>query len=357
MTTSNDAGSIQAARPSIFAGGQEDADLSQALLRMSVRETVEGLYCAELRFGNWGPKQNKIDFLYFDRQKLDFGKALQLKLGTDVLFEGRIFGMEADFGEARTPELAVLLEDRLQDLRMTRRTRSFEQVTDAALMQQIATDHSLQATVNLSGPTHNSLAQVNQSDLAFLRERARMLGAEVWIEGTNLHAAPRSARTGTPVKLKFGAELREFNVLADLAHQRTSVTVGGWDVAGKQAIAQTATDSAISGELSGDTSGASILSQAFADRKDSVAHAVPLTSAEATAMAEAWFRTAARRFVVGRGLAQPNGKLRVGAWVELEGLGSLFNGKYYLCEVQHRFDGAGGFRSEFTAERPGIGQP
>ena len=70
---------------------------------------------------------------------------------------------------------------------------------------------------------------------------------------------------------------------------------------------------------------------------------------------QARFRIAARRFVVGRGLAQPDGRLRVGKWIELSGLGALFDGKYYLAEVRHRFDGATGFRSEFTAERPGLG--
>ena len=65
---------------------------------------------------------------------------------------------------------------------------------------------------------------------------------------------------------------------------------------------------------------------------------------------------AARRFVVGNGLAQPNAKLRVGAIIDLDGVGPLFNGKYYLAEVRHMFDGAAGFRSEFTAERPGLGK-
>jgi phage protein D len=84
-------------------------------------------------------------------------------------------------------------------------------------------------------------------------------------------------------------------------------------------------------------------------------HAVPLTGDEAKTQAEAWFRAQARRFVVGRGVAQPNAKLRVGAWLELDGLGPLFDGKYYAAEVQHLFDGESGFLSQFTAERPGLG--
>ena len=36
--------------------------------------------------------------------------------------------------------------------------------------------------------------------------------------------------------------------------------------------------------------------------------------------------------------------------------GPLFSGKYYVCEVKHLFDGEG-LRTEFVAERPGLGKP
>jgi hypothetical protein len=65
----------------------------------------------------------------------------------------------------------------------------------------------------------------------------------------------------------------------------------------------------------------------------------------------------ARRFVVGHGTAETSSDLRVGSYVDLKGLGPLFSGKYYLSEVRHLFDNRNGLRSEFTAERPGLGQP
>lgn len=48
--------------------------------------------------------------------------------------------------------------------------------------------------------------------------------------------------------------------------------------------------------------------------------------------------------------------MRVGTYVNLQGLGPLFSGKYYVSEVQVRFDGSAGLRTEFTAERPGLGR-
>ena len=156
--------------------------------------------------------------------------------------------------------------------------------------------------------------------------------------------------------MKYQAELREFSVLADLAWQRTSVAVTGWSVQSKDALKYEATDSTLAGELNGDISGSRVLSQALGDRKEALVHAVPLGRQEAQAAAEALFRMAARRFVRGHGVADTDARLAVGSFVDLQGLGPLFTGKYYLSEVRHIFDSATGIRTEFTAERPGLGK-
>jgi phage protein D len=239
---------------------------------------------------------------------------------------------------------------------MTRRTRSFADVSDAEVFQQIAGDHGLTANVNLDGPTHKVLVQVNQSDLAFLRERARTLDAELWMDGTKLKAETRANRRGNALELTHGHELRCFTALADLATQRTSVSANGWDVSAKDAFKHQADDSVINSELNGDTSGVSILKSALGDRKEALAHVVPTNSDETQAIAESYFKVCARRFVVGRGVAETQAKLRVGAVVDLKNLGPLFSGKYYVVEARHRFDSRHGLRTEFIAERAGLGR-
>jgi phage protein D len=356
MAGSNGTVTVKAARPGINLAGQDSPGLAQGLLRLLVAETVSGLYRCEATVGNWGAVGSGVGFLYFDRQTLDFGKAFKVKLGPDTLFDGRIMGLEAHFPGDRAPELTVLAEDRFQDLRMTRRTRTFANVTDADVINQVANDHGLSPSVNVTGPTHQVLAQVNQSDLAFLRERARAIDAELWMDGQTLNARSHTNRAGGPLTLTYQGGLRAFSALADLAGQRTSVTVGGWDVAGKAGLQFEATDAALGGELNGDSSGASVLSSVLGGRKEALAHTVPLTSQEAQAAAEAFFKMSARRFVTGHGVAETDARLRVGGAVVLQGLGPLFSGKYYLTEVRHLFDGTNGLRTEFTGERPGLGQ-
>lgn len=323
---------------------------------MVIEEEINGLYRCEALFGNWGSVSTSVGHRYFDRKIIDFGKELRVTRHGDPLFEGRITALEGIFPMNRPRQLRVYAEDRFQDLRMTRRTRSFENLSDADLITAIANEHRLKPEVNLSGEKHRVLAQVNQSDLAFLRERARSIDAELWVEGGTLKAEFRRNRGKKSLKMDYGSKmLRDFSVMADLAGQRTALRVTGWDVAGKSGIQHEATESVIRGELAGGISGASVLSAALGERKESVVHTVPLTSQEAQVRAESFFRMTARRFLVGRGTADTVGALKAGGEVELGNLGPLFDGKYYLTGVKHIFE-ADGMRTEFTCERPGLGR-
>jgi phage protein D len=347
---------FRATQPVINIGGQDDSSLGEGLISMLIRENTNGLYRCETVFGNWGETEGNLDFLYFDRRTLDFGKALKIKLGTDTFFDGRIMALEAQFADSIAPQINVLSEDRFQDLRMTRRTRSFADASDSDVINQIAGDHGLTPNVNVNGPTYKVLAQINQSDLAFMRERARAIDAELWMNGSTLNAKTHTDRGNGALQMIYGGKLHEFSVIADLAGQRTSVSVNGWDVSSKSSLQHESDDSIISGELNGDTSGPSILQSALGVRKESLVHTIPLTSQEAQSTADAYFKMSARRFVVGHGTAETDVDLRAGCKVNLTGLGPMFSGKYYVTEVRHMFDRRRGLRTEFTAERPGIGR-
>lgn len=359
MPDNGSTSAFYAARPSFTVDGRAEASLAEGVLNLVAEETTAGLYRCEAAFGNWGTVSGEVDYVYFDRQLFDFGKTFAVEIGAGdaagQVFAGRITGLEGVFPQSRPPELLILAEDRLQDLRMTRRTRTFTNVTDADVVQQIASDHSLRAEVDVDGPTHVVLAQLNQSDLAFLRERARAIDAEVWVEDDTLYAQARGRRDGGDVSLTYGQSLIQFSVLADLAGQRTSLTVSGWDVAAKDGVEYEATESAIQSELNGSHSGASLLQSAFGERSERIAHLAPFDAGEAQSLAQSHFRAMARRFVVGHGLATGDVRIRVGARVEIGRLGSLFDGEYYVTETRHTFDSQNGFQTRFTVERPGLG--
>src|SRR3712207_6335141 len=107
---------LTSARPTVVLDGAESVQLRERLLSLLIVEDTAGLYRCEASVGNWGDIDGTIDYLFADRRTLDFGKSLQFKHGSDVLFDGRITGLELQFPDHRVPVINVLAEDRFQDL-------------------------------------------------------------------------------------------------------------------------------------------------------------------------------------------------------------------------------------------------
>ncbi len=349
-----------AARPTVYINSKEQVSLADGMLSLLVEKTTAGLFRCEATFGNWGPASGGPGFLYFDRGLLDFGKTLTIRAGNmdteGEIFSGRIMAIEGLFPQTRPPEITILAEDLFQDLRMTRRTKTYSDVSDNDVFNIVASRHGLKSDIEIQGPRYPVLAQVNQSDLAFLRSRARAVDLDIWVEEKTLHAHPRNRRKAGEVTLNYGEGLREFAALADLAGQCTSLAVSGWDVRAKEGINNEAEESAVASELDGDLSGSKVLQQAVGSRVERIVHLSPFNIEEARSLSETHYRIAARRFVTGRGSCEGDARIRVGTHLHIQRTGDLFNGTYYVTEVRHTFDAQKGFRTHFIVERPGIGR-
>jgi phage protein D len=350
---------LYSARPAISIDGEDRADLRDALMSLIVEETADGLFRAEAVFGAWGTSGGEVGLLFTGRELLDFGREIEIEMGEGELarrvFRGRITALEARYPAERAPQFAVLAEDGLQDLRMTRRSRVFEDVNDASILASIAENHGLTPEIDVDGPQHRAVAQLNLSDLAFLRERARAVDAEIWLEDGTLRVQARARRSGATVELTYGQGLHEFSVIADLAHQRSRVAVGGWDIAAAEAIEESAGADALGSEAGAGETGPSLLQQTLGACEERIVHLAVGSRDEARVAAEAHMRRISRRFVTGQAKAEGDPRLRVGAMARLRGLGHLFDGDYYVCETRHEFDDTGGFRTCFAVERAGLG--
>lgn len=349
---------VVSARPSVWVDGDRVASLETALLDLSIRRTEGQIADCQAEFSNWGTTDDgRTGFTLFGGDVLDFGKRLEIRTGDDALFRGRILSLEGKFPEMAPPTLAVQADDDFQNLRMTRRTRSFEQSSDADVLQRIAQDHGLQSDVSLAGPTHPVLVQANQTDLEFAQERALFGDADLWLEDGKLCCKPRSSRASVGFDLVFQQNLRAFSATADLAHQRTALVAGGWDVASKEAVKERIDDAVLSQAASRGRTGPSVLKDTLGERVDTVVHTAPLDAQEARAAGQARFLARSRRFLRGVGKASCDARLQPARKVNLSGLGPLFSGEWELVDVEHRFDPENGFRTEFVCERAWIGRP
>jgi phage protein D len=354
---------LYSAEPIFRIDGTVKRELARDSLRIDVKEDTEGLktLVARLAGSPAHPDTPEIPELYLDGSVVDFGKEISLSLGPSgsarTVFTGKVSAIEAVFAEGAEPEVVIFAEDALMKLRTTRRFKSYEEQNDAQIAEAVAGEHGISVQANATGPTYDVVQQWNQSDLAFLRERAAQIRAEVWIQDDTLYFQTRESRRGTELTLVQGNQLLDVQIRADLAHQRTKVKVTGYDAKDRDAIDEEAGSDAISGEVSGGQSGPAVLQRAFGERVSHRVRSVPLTDAEATDWARAEMLRRSRGFVTAVGTTNGSPDMVVGSKLTLQRVGAPFNGGgYYVTFVNHSYDRTNGFRTRFVAERATVNQ-
>ena len=347
--------------PVFKVSGSLEASLARDLLRLEVEETTAGLKTCVVHLVAVGPGTGTgpQELQYLDGTTVDFGDAFEVSLGPTgnerLVFTGAISALETRFDEGATPEVAVFAEDKLMSLRMTRRSKTYESMSDADIAAAIASDHGLTADTAADGPTYDVVQQFDQSDLAFLRARAARIQAEVWCDGDTLNFKTRDNRTTPAVTLVNGNELLTCECRADLAHQRTKVVVSGYDAKQREKIDESADTRVVDAEISSGKSGPAVLERAFGDCISQLVRDVPIADGEAEARAKAEMLRRSRGFVTVVGLSRGTPDLVVGSALTLERVGAPFEGDaYYTTRVRHTYDLVRGHRTYFEAERATV---
>lgn len=354
---------LAATSPVFTVGGRLVRDLGRDCVRLEVSEGVEGLRTLQAHFlatgpGATGPPER---LLHLDGRTVDLGHAIKVSIGPDAeqrfVFDGVVSAVEAVLDDPEPAVVVVHAEDALMRLRMTRGLRTFTQVTDGAMAREIATAHQLDADVSTGGPTYELVQQLNQSDLAFLRERARLVQAEIWCTGRTLHFQPRTKRNAPALTLGYPADVTSVRLCADLSHQRDQVRVCGFSARGDEIIDAGAGAEVIEAEVSGGRNGPTLVKAALGASVTFRVREVPHTTAQAEAWAKAEMLRRARQFVTVSGVTRGTADLVVGSRLRLEAVGPSFEGGgYYVTRVTHTFDAVSGFRTRFEAERPIVNE-
>lgn len=347
--------------PVFTVDGRVSGELARDVSALHIEEATDGLKTLMLRVIAQGPKDNAAEEqqLYLDGGSIDFGKSMEVSIGPSddarTVFKGAISAIEAVFSEGAEPHVVVYAEDTLMKLRMTRRMKTWEQMSDADIARAIASANGLSADTAAPGPTYAVVQQWNQSDLAFLRERARLIQAEVWFKPDTLCFKTRGNRAGSALTLVQGRDLIDVQIRADLAHQRTKVKASGFDAATRDTIVEEAGNDAILAEVAGGRTGPAILQQAFGERVSYRVRENPLVAGEASAWAKAEMLRRSRGFVTVVGTTDGSPDMTVGSKLTLDRVGTPFNGSgYYVVRVCHAYDLNTGYRTHFEAERATV---
>lgn len=267
------------------------------------------------------------------------GKKVEIFFGErsrSKLMMGKIAVLEPEL-EIENPTLVVRGYDLSHTLYRGRHRRSFTQLTDADLATKLAREVGLRpGTIDSTSEVHEYLFQNNQTNAEFLLERARRLGYELWVEDSTLNFCKPNP-SGSPIQLDWGETLISFRPRLATAEQVNEVEVRGWDPRQKRAVVGRATRGNGAPQVGISEPGAEIAQQTWGEAKFAIVDEFVRSPSEAETLAQAALDEMASGFVQAEGTCVPNGDLVPGRQVQIDGIGSRFNGTYYVTQVVHEW--------------------
>jgi phage protein D len=340
-----------------FALKVNGAPLPQAatadLIDVCVLEDVDATSMFTFSLTCYDTKQMKVKWV--DEKLFREGNPVEIEIGyrdhRQVIFSGEITGLEPTFLENTPPVLTVRGYDRRHRLMRERKTRSFTNVKDSDIANQLAGGAGLKPQVEDSKVTLPYVLQHNQTDLEFLLARAKRIHYEVVVDDRTLIYRPRKIDAGAALTLRREIELLEFRPRMSTMGQVQEVLVKGWDPKNKKEIVGRSGAGDESGLMAGKASGPSSVQSIFGKSGGACVRAPVQNQADADLMAKQRFGEMALGYIHGDGLCIGDPRMRAGIVVKIEGLGERFSGLYYVTSTEQRFSLKKGYRVRFSARR------
>lgn len=297
------------------------------------------------------------EFTLIDSNTFKLGNEVEVQLDDydgqlATVIKGEITSLEPDYTDDAQMTVAIFGYDRSHRLNRGTKSTTYLNSSDSDIVQRLAQQAGLTASVTATSVVRDHVVQDNQSDLAFLQELARLNEYLFYVDDQKrLQFHPLShKRQGTPPTLEWGQNLHSFQPRASLAGQVDEVSVQGWDAKQKKVItgtAKTARNSSPAIGIGG--TGGSLAKTAFgaASRLDV---RLPIKDASAAdKLAQAILDRVNGEFVEAVGEAMGHPAILAGCEVELKNLGTRFSGKYRITSAYHAYS-KGDYRTEFRIE-------
>jgi len=336
----------------LVRGNELPAEAALDILDVRVSSYVEGASMFTITFNNRNSETQ--EFKWSDGDLLAEGSEVEVQIGfIDALksvITGDITALEPEFHESEAPTLKVHGYDLLHRFRRGRKTRSFTNMKDSQIAEQIARDLQLRAQAEDTQVTHEYVLQSNQTDIDFLLERARLIHYELIVKDKTLQFRKAGPDTGKLVTLEYGMSLKSFYPRLSTMQQVSEVIVQGWNPKTKQAIIGRARQGDETTKMSGSQLGVAISEKAFSKTQVFIVDKPIFTEGEAVQIAKGKFNDMALMFITGEGVTIGDTNIRAGGVIELKGLGKRFSGLYYVMSATHIVDRSG-YTTRFTISR------
>lgn len=340
----------------MISGNPWGADLRSHVSNVSVNLSLDmaGQFSLDL----FGSLDQKISTWFEKSGPLTVGSEVEVKLGyvrdLTTMIVGEITSIEPTFSRNQAPKLKVSGMDFRHRLQRGRKSTPFKNKKDSDIASDIANSAHLTPLVTDSKITHQQITQGNKTDWDFLHDRAKQIGYEIKIEARNLIFRPIAERESVALHLYLTDWLTDFHPRLSSAGQVSEVLVRGWDEKEKKPIIGRVKAGSETAKMGGQKSAGQVAEEAHGEAFEVICTKPVRSQAEADQLASSVLSNISLYLIEGSGNCIGIPELRPGTIIELQGLGAVFSGNYYVQSANHSYSLQSGYRTSFSVKRNAI---
>jgi phage protein D len=280
---------------------------------------------------------------------ISFGYASSKSQGS---MRGKIKAVTPGFLSSGIPSLSVEGYDLSHDLQKTQGKMSYSKVSYSQIAAEIAGDNGLnQAGIASTRIIHPKVERKkNEKDYTFLKRLAEEIGFEVFMRDKTLYfREPQDTQKGA-VDFVFRNNIISFNPRLSTAALANEVEVTAWDEKGKETISETASISELK-SAAGIPNFDSLVEKSQGKKvKVRLEGKVIRSREEAKAIALSELKRRNKGFIEGKLECTGNPQLSPGMTINVDKIGKLFSGIYYVTKAKHTL-GDGGYKTTLDVRR------
>jgi uncharacterized protein involved in type VI secretion and phage assembly len=190
--------------------------------------------------------------------------------------------------------------------------------------------------------------QNNETNLEFLRKRAKLSGYLLYVDGTKLCFKPPE-KNGQPIELRWGATMSEFHPRLTTMAQINTVTARGWDPNTRREILGQAAKTKGMPEIGQNIAGGEAARSAFnIEAQHLISNQAIRSQAGADHLAQVIADRQAERYIQAEGTCGGDPGLVAGVSVKIDAVGNRFSGTYFVTSAIHIYNVKAGYSTQFT---------
>ena len=290
-------------------------------------------------------------FVLADGDLFTPGNELEIKAGdsntTTSIFKGLIVKQSLKVRDGVAPNLIVECKHKVVKTTLGRNNKYFHDKTDSQIISEILEDAGFSSGLAIGDTTvtHKEMVQYNSTDWDFIVSRAEANGQVVLTnDDTIATQKPEVTSSDAKISLLHGATILELDAEMDSRNQYTAVKSKAWDIANQEIAETSAADPQNLLEEGSFT--AADLAAVVGPAEFILSHAGAITPDERQAWADAQLLKSRLSKIRGRVKFQGIATLNPGDVVELNGLGTRFNGKAFVSGVRQDYTNVDGWKTQ-----------